>query len=91
MLPLSEYDLSPGDMLKFFARAEDNDPAGAKGSESQVVSVQIISQEDFEQMVRIRRGMQVLLSKYRAAHRRLETLPSKTEELRKKNSVGRAD
>ena len=86
VLPLSEYELSPGDLLKFFARAEDNDPAGAKGSESQVVSVQIISQEDFEQMVRIRRGMQVLLSKYRAAHRRLESLQNKVEGLRKKKS-----
>ena len=50
--------------------------------------MQIISQEDFEQMVRIRRGMQVLLSKYRAAHRRLETLESKAEGLRKKKPAG---
>ena len=32
-LPLSAYGLRPGDVIKLFARVEDNDPAGAKGSE----------------------------------------------------------
>ena len=31
-LPLADYGLEPGDVLTFFARVEDNDPAGAKGT-----------------------------------------------------------
>jgi len=83
-LPLAEYGLQPGDVIKLFARIEDNDPAGAKGSESPIAEVRIVSQEDFERMVRIREGMQVLLSKYRQAQRRLDHLSEEQEGLRKK-------
>ena len=48
-LPLAQYGLEPGDVIKLFGRVEDNDPAGAKGAESPVVAVRIISQEEFEQ------------------------------------------
>ena len=50
-LPLSEYGLSPGDVVKLFARVADNDPAGPKGSESPVVTVKIISEEQMQQML----------------------------------------
>ncbi len=45
-LPLSAYGLLPGDVIKLFARVEDTDPAGTKGSESTVVTVRIISQSE---------------------------------------------
>ena len=83
-LPLADYGLEPGDVLTFFARVEDNDPAGAKGFESPVVSVKIISQEEFEHMLRVRQGIEALASKYRQAQRRLEALSKEVEELRKK-------
>jgi hypothetical protein len=83
-LPLAEYGLEPGDVLTFFARVEDNDPAGAKGFESPVVSVKIISQEEFEHLLRVRQGVEALASKYRQAQRRLEGLTKKVEGLRKK-------
>ena len=83
-LPLADYGLEPGDVLTFFARVEDNDPAGAKGSESPVVSVKIISQEEFEHMLRVRQGVEALASKYRQAQRRLEGLSKEVEGLRKK-------
>lgn len=82
-LPLSAYGLAPGDVIKLFARVEDNDPAGAKGAESPIVTVQIISQQDFERMVRIRQGLEALSSKYRQAERRLESLAAEQEGLRK--------
>lgn len=82
-LPLSAYGLQPGDMIKLFGRVEDSDPAGAKGSESPVVTLQIISQEDFERLVRIRQGLEVLLSKYREARRRMESVAGEMEGLRK--------
>ena len=83
VLPLSVYGLSPGDVIKLFARIEDNDPAQAKGSESPVVEVRIISQQEYEQMLRRREGLQVLLSKYQQAQRRLETLAAELEEQKK--------
>ncbi len=83
-LPLERYGLEPGDVLTFFARVEDNDPAGAKGMESPVVSVKIISQEEFEHMLRVRQGIEALASKYRQAQRRLEGLSKEVEGLRKK-------
>ena len=56
-LPLSAYGLSPGDNIKLFARIEDNDPDGPKGFETPVVEVRIISQEQFESMLREREGL----------------------------------
>lgn len=82
-LPLSEYGLQPGDVIKLFARVEDNDPAGAKGSESPVVVIQIISDEELEQMMRTREGADMLMSKYQAAQRRMEALQEEVEQLRK--------
>ncbi len=83
-LPLSAYGLAPGDNIKLFARIEDNDPEGPKGSETPVVEVRIISQEQFESMLREREGLEVLMSKYRAAQRRLEALQQAEDGLRKK-------
>jgi hypothetical protein len=83
-LPLGEYGLRPGDEIKLFGRVEDNDPAGAKGAESTVATVRIISQEEFERMLRVRQGLQVLASKYREAQRRTEGLVKELEALRKK-------
>ena len=80
-LPLAEYGLSPGDEIKLFARVEDNDPAGAKGAEIAVATVRIISQEDFERMLRARQGLQVLMSKYQQAQRRIEKLAEQVKAL----------
>ena len=66
-LPLSSFGLAPGDVIRLFARVEDDDPAGAKGSESPAVEVRIISQEEFERMLRAREGLEVLVSKYQQA------------------------
>lgn len=83
-LAFEKYGLAPGDEIKLFGRVEDNDPAGAKGSESPIAVVRIIAQEEFERMVRARMGLEVLLSKYRQAQRRLENAAAEAEGLRKK-------
>jgi hypothetical protein len=70
---LGGFGLKPGDVVRLVARAEDNDPAGAKGSESGATTVQIISQQDFNRMMLARAGLEMLLSKYQQAQRRLET------------------
>ena len=83
-LPLAAYNLQPGDSIKVFARVEDNDPDGAKGAESSVILIDIISQEQFEQMVRARNGMEMMLSRYREALRRLEAAKEELERLQEK-------
>jgi hypothetical protein len=80
-LPLSQYGLSPGDVIKLYARVEDNDPAGAKGSESTIVVLQIISQQDFQRMLIAREGMEVLESKYQQAARRMEAMQAEVVKL----------
>jgi hypothetical protein len=82
-IPLEKLGLKPGDVLKVFARVEDNDPAGAKGAESEVAVVQIVSDEELEQLIRTREGMEQLLSKYQEAQRRLESLNEEAEQLKK--------
>ena len=83
-LPLSTYDLKPGDSIKVFARVEDNDPDGAKGAESAVVVIDIISQTQFEQMLRAKNGLEMMLSRYREALRRLEAAKEELERLQQK-------
>ncbi|MGE0606856.1 MAG: hypothetical protein AB7O62_07000 [Pirellulales bacterium] len=83
-LPLSAYGLSPGDTITLFARVEDNDPSGAKGAESAVITVRIISQEEFERMARVRHNLAMLMSKYRQAQRRLQAIAAAKEALKKK-------
>ena len=68
---------------KLYARVEDNDPAGAKGSESPVVTVKIISNEQMQQMLLAREGLETLLSKYAEAQRRLEAASDQIEKLLK--------
>jgi len=82
-LNLSDYAVVPGDVIQLFGRAEDNDPAGAKGSESTVVTIQIVSQKDMDRMTIAREGMEALQSKYASAMRRVEQLDAKLQTLQK--------
>jgi hypothetical protein len=82
-LLLPAYGVEPGDVIKLFARAEDNDPAGAKGSESPIAVIQIVSDEEFSDLLRARDGMESLFSKYQEAQRRLEALQDEVDQLMK--------
>lgn len=81
VLPLKEYNLSPGDEIRVFARVEDNDPAGAKGAETEVATVRIISNEEFDKLNRRKSGAKSISSKYRNAQRRLEKLRNELQEI----------
>src|SRR5262249_29123599 len=91
VLPFSTYGLQPGDEIKLFARVEDNDPAGPKGAESTVIVVRIISQADLDRLVRARQGLEMLLSKYQQAQRRLEALAGQVEEMQKKGDQAKPE
>ncbi len=82
-LPLNRYGLSPGDEIRLFARAEDNDPAGAKGAESPVTIVRIISTEQFQEMMLREQGAESIAAKYQEAERYLEKLAQSLAELQK--------
>lgn len=83
-MPLSTYGLEPGDQIKLYGRVEDNDPLQTKGSESDIVTVIIISEEDYNRMLQRREGLRSLLSKYREAQRRMANLTEAKKGLRKK-------
>jgi hypothetical protein len=82
-LRLGDYGLAAGDVIQLFARAEDNDPAGAKGSESSIVTLRVVSQQDMDRMIMAREGMEALQSKYAAAERRLENVDAELQKLEK--------
>jgi hypothetical protein len=73
-LPLDRYGLSPGDEIQLFARTEDNDPAGAKGAESPVTIVRIISTQEMQELMLREEGAQSIQAKYQASERFLENL-----------------
>jgi hypothetical protein len=83
-VPLADLEVVPGDVVKVHARVEDTDPAGPQGAESSVAEVQIITEEEFQELLRAREGMEVLSSKYREARQRMESLADAVEGLRKK-------
>jgi hypothetical protein len=88
-LPLAKFGLKPGDEIKIYARVEDNDPAGAKGSESNIAVVKIISESDYKKMMIAREGMEVLQSKYAQAERRMEAMAEEVQKL--KDEIAKKD
>lgn len=80
-LPLPGYGLEPGDEIQLFARAEDNDPAGAKGAESPITIVRIISVKEFQEMMVQRQGAESMQAKYQAARRHYDQLASALEDV----------
>ncbi len=81
-LPLNRYSLRPGDEIQLFARVEDNDPAGAKGAESPVTTVRIISAQEFQEMAIRRQGAESLQAKYEEARRHFESLAETLRQAR---------
>jgi hypothetical protein len=86
VLRLADYDLSPGDVIKVFARTQDNDPAGPKGSESTVVQIHVVSQQQMDRMALTRDAMELFQSKYAVASRTLERASAAADKLRKEIS-----
>jgi hypothetical protein len=82
-LPLDRYGLAPGDEIQLFARTEDNDPAGAKGAESPVTIVRIISTLEMQELMLREEGAQSIQAKYQASERFLENLAEAILDLQK--------
>ncbi|MEL6109327.1 MAG: hypothetical protein AAFU85_25250 [Planctomycetota bacterium] len=87
-LPLSEYGLQPGDEITLFARVEDNDPSGAKGAESEIATVRIISREQLAKMQLQRRGAEALVSKQRRVQRLIDSLREELEQAAEEGQSG---
>ncbi len=82
-LDLAGYGLQPGDRITVFGRAEDTDPAGAKGAESSVVRVNIISRTLYDELMRAQQTAEDFQKKYDEAERRMEALLAAAEEVAK--------
>jgi len=82
-LALADLGVDPGDVIKIFARVEDNDPAGPKGSESTVAVIHVVSQADLDKMAMQRNALEVLQSKYAQAERRLEAADADAQRIEK--------
>lgn len=91
MLNLPEYGLESGDEIQLFARTEDNDPAGAKGAESPVTLIKIISIAEFQELMVQQRGAEMLQAKYQAARRHLENLASALKEVQEAQEAAEAN
>jgi chemotaxis protein histidine kinase CheA len=81
VLALAEYGLEPGDQITLFGRVEDTDPAGAKGAESAVVRLNIISRALYDELIRAEKTAQDFEKKYDEAARRMEGLRAAAEKL----------
>jgi hypothetical protein len=80
-LALPQYQLQSGDEIQLFARTEDNDPAGAKGAESPVTTIRIISVSEFQELMVQRKGAESIQAKYQAARRHFDQLSSELRKL----------
>lgn len=83
LLPLADYGLQAGDAIQLFARTEDNDPAGAKGVESPVAVVQIVSQADYEELLPSQHATDGLLAEHADATRRTTSRRDRIDKLLK--------
>ncbi len=93
-LDLPRYQVQPGDEIRLFARAEDNDPKGAKGSESPVTVIKIISTKEMQTMMLEQQGAQSMQAKYQAANRAMEQVAEalrRVEEAAKKAEANPQD
>jgi hypothetical protein len=82
--PLAAYGLAPGDEIKLFARAEDTDPDGPNGADSNVATVKIISEEEYQRLMLAQQTIEHFIAIYRQAQRRTAKLADEVEGLRKK-------
>ncbi len=83
VIDLAPLELKPGDVIKLFARAQDNDPAGSKGGASGVSVVSIISQAEFDDLLVQQKGIEAMQSRYDQASRRIEQLLKQIDDLQK--------
>jgi len=79
-LPLSQYLLKPGDVIKLFARVEDNKPDSPQSFETPITTIKIISREEFQNRIVQQQGMDEILNRYRQIQRHLENAANAARE-----------
>lgn len=79
-LPLSQYLLHPGDVIKLFARVEDNKPGSPQSFETPITTIRIISREEFQNRMVQQQGMDEILNRYRQIQRHLENASNAARE-----------
>ncbi len=84
-LPLKEWSLDPGDVLEIYALARDNDPAGAKTTQTGVHRITIITKEQYQELQRQQETIDDVQERYQPWLKRLNELRQKWNEAKKSN------
>ncbi len=78
---LGDLGLRPGDTIRYFFEAVDNDPAGPNITTSRVFELDIISHEEYEQILRQARARKQLFDAHLALQQHLRRLQETAEHL----------
>lgn len=73
-LDLSRLGVTPGQTLEFFLEATDTNPDESGRTASEVVRVEIVSEEDYAQMLRERLDTEQFMARYEAAATTLQAV-----------------
>lgn len=81
-LQLGELGVSPGQTLEFFLEAQDSNPDFTGRGASEVVRVEIISEEEYAQMLRERLDAEQFMERFRQAQAALHDVREKMNQAR---------
>ncbi|MFM2094131.1 MAG: Chromosome partition protein Smc, partial [Planctomycetota bacterium] len=82
-MQLGEWGVAPGDVVTLLARVSDNHPGEQQVSDSEQVTIQIVSDDEFSRLLRSREGLQAMIAKYEQAQRQLEHLVESLDQLQR--------
>ncbi len=85
-LELAKIGVAPGQVLEFYLEASDSNPDLTGMASSEIVRVQIISEEEYAQMLRVRDGLEDFFRKYQVISSEIDKLRKSLKELEEKAS-----
>ncbi len=88
-LDLGRLGVTPGDELEFYLEAFDSNPESPGIGASEIVRLQIISEEEYARHLRIQVHTEEIMARYRKAMEALQSLQRETEKLESDLRAGR--
>ncbi|HBC87415.1 MAG TPA: hypothetical protein DCZ94_10710 [Lentisphaeria bacterium] len=85
-LELRKIGVVPGQILEFYMEASDSNPDLTGMASSEIVRVQIISEEEYAQMLRVRTGLEDFIKRYQVISDEIGKLRKNLQELVEKAS-----
>ncbi len=90
-LDLSRLGVAPGDVLEFYAEARDHNPAQTGVAASEAARVQIISEDDYAKMLRLRTSLEEFAARYRDVQAALGRFRLAVEDVAEAHESGQSD